>query len=166
MRQKQLLVLIAMSLVSTSCAQLNPRPGPIRAMEPRPNPPTSRVAVIQHAPSKISDLQDRLHWEPWLTRFWAELTPGQRRRVAMRMQHTAPSLVTDRDGRARYWDIMGLEDRLTLVLGKGSVPLLSTPLPSQSTDVLDTSGIGNFRPTTGIESRTAASKTDSAAMPR
>src|SRR3954468_19783329 len=112
LRRERLLVLIAISVASTSCAQLNPRPGPIRAMEPRPNPPSSRVATMQQAPGKISDLQDQVRRDRWVTLFWAELTSDQQRRVAMRMQHAAPSLASDQDGQARYWDIMGLEDRL------------------------------------------------------
>jgi hypothetical protein len=165
LRRERLLVLIAMSFASTSCAQLNPRPGPIRAMEPRPNPPLSRVTTAMPAPGRISDLKDQLRRDRWVARFWAELTPDQRRRVAMRMQHAAPSLMADREGYARYWDIMGLEDRLNLVLGMGSVSLLSTTLTSQSTDVLDASGTANPRPAAGVESRAAASKTTPGAMP-
>jgi len=166
LRRKRLLVLIALSFASTSCAQLDPRLGPIRAMEPRPNPSSSRFATaVPQAPGRNLDLQDQLRRDRWVTRFWGELTPDQRRRVAMRLQRAAPSLMADRDGHARYWDIMGLEDRLKLVLGKEPVSLLSTTLPSQSTDVLDASGTGSLRPATGVESRAEASKTDPGTIP-
>jgi len=165
LRREQILVLIAISFASTSCAQLNPRPEPIRAMEPRPNPPSSRAATIQQAPDKNADLQEQLRRDRWVTLFWSELTSDQRQRIARRMQHAAPSLAGDRDGQARYWDVMGLEDRLKLVRGKGSVPVLSTTLPSESPDMLDMSAKENRRPTTGVGSRAEASKTDPAARP-
>jgi hypothetical protein len=160
LRRERLVVLIASSFVTISCSQLNPRPGPVRAMEPRPNPPSSRaVAATQQAPSKLSDLQDRLRRDRWVTRFWAELTPDQRRRVAKRMQDAAPNLVVDREDHARYWDVMGLEDRLKLVFGSRSVPLVSTTLPSQSTGALDVGATRILQPATGVDSRASTPKT-------
>ncbi|WP_237216435.1 hypothetical protein [Falsiroseomonas oryziterrae] len=47
---------------------------------------------------------------PWLTRFWGELTPDQRGRVARRLPGDAASA----------WDRMGLAERVRLVFGERS----------------------------------------------
>ena len=138
MRPGRLVFLIALPLMVSACAQLNPRPGPIRAMAPRPNPPLSRVVAPQHQmPENVSELQHRLRQNRWLARFWAELTPAQRARVATRMGNAAPGATTDRADAARRWDVMGLEDRSRLVFGHGSAqptsPSVATDTSSEST---------------------------------
>jgi hypothetical protein len=90
----------------TGCDALNPRPGPIRAMEPRPNPP---VATSPTTP------QARLRQAPWLTRFWDELTPSQRRRVMARLRR-GPSPTSAAEAPAT-WDVMGLPTREALIFG-------------------------------------------------
>jgi hypothetical protein len=93
-------------LLLTGCDSLNPRPGPIRAMEPRPNPPVAGPAATP---------QTRLRQSPWLARFWDELTPSQRRRVMARLRRNSlPASVTEAPGR---WDVMGLPMRETLIFG-------------------------------------------------
>ncbi|MBK1660636.1 hypothetical protein CKO45_20660 [Paracraurococcus ruber] len=94
----------------TACAAWDPRPGPIRAMEPRPNPPASRALAARAAADKGADLPDRIRRHRWLARFWSELTPAQQRRVAGRMADAGPEA-------AQRWDVMGLEERARLVFG-------------------------------------------------
>jgi hypothetical protein len=101
-------------LLLTGCDALNPRPGPIRAMEPRPNPP---------AVSAVPTPQARLRQAPWLTRFWDELTPSQRRRVLARLRRSPfPSSPAEAPA---TWDVMGLPTREALIFGR--------PLPRPDT---------------------------------
>jgi hypothetical protein len=93
-------------LLLAGCDTLNPRPGPIRAMEPRPNPPAASPAATP---------QGRQWQTPWLTRFWDELTPAQRRRVMARLQRSpVPPSAAEAPA---AWDVMGLSAREALVFG-------------------------------------------------
>jgi hypothetical protein len=118
-----LLCLAALALAGTGCDSLNPRPGPIRAMEPRPNPPVPAVAATAAGavPAPTSRTQARVRRNRWLTRFWEELTPAQRRRVESRMHRTQPPLASDTEQARRLWDRLGLEERGNLVFGSGPV---------------------------------------------
>ena len=89
---------IALALVS-GCAP-DPRPGPVRAMAPRPNPPAR--------PKAPAPRQD------WAGRFWEELTPAQQRLVTARLP--APS---GGDAAAR-WDVMALSEREALLRGRAA----------------------------------------------
>jgi hypothetical protein len=80
-------------------------------MEPRPNPP------VAAAPAPVSRTQDRVRRNRWLTRFWEELTPAQRRRVETRMRRARPPLAADAQEARRLWDTLGLEQRGELVFG-------------------------------------------------
>lgn len=116
-----LLCLAALALVGTGCDSLNPRPGPIRAMEPRPNPPIPAATAAGAVPAPASRTQARVRRNRWLTRFWEELTPAQRRRVESRMHRAQPPLAPDTEQARRLWDRLGLEERSNLVFGSGPV---------------------------------------------
>jgi hypothetical protein len=93
-------------LLLAGCDALNPRPGPIRAMEPRPNPPVASPAATPQARQRQS---------PWLTRFWDELTPSERRRVMAALRRSgSPASATEAPA---AWDVMGLSARQALVFG-------------------------------------------------
>uniref|UniRef100_UPI001F20DCBF hypothetical protein n=1 Tax=Falsiroseomonas oryziterrae TaxID=2911368 RepID=UPI001F20DCBF len=53
-----------------------------------PAPPPAATAPARRAPP--ANLTERVRQEPWLTRFWAQLTPAQRRRVLARLQRRDP----------------------------------------------------------------------------
>jgi hypothetical protein len=97
-------------LMLAGCDALNPRPGPIRAMAPRPNPP----AAAAHAATAA----DPLRQNPWLGRFWEEMTPAQQRRVAARLRRS-PRRATAAEA-PQIWDVMGLADREALVFGRAA----------------------------------------------
>lgn len=96
-------------------APLSPAPAPEpvgweeanRAAAPAPAPPAS----LPRDPA--ARMRTTLRQNPWVTRFWSELTPSQRGRVAARLgDHADP---------AAAWDPMGLNDRIRLVFGSGLV---------------------------------------------
>ncbi|TCZ55011.1 hypothetical protein [Roseicella aquatilis] len=86
----------------------------MRAMAPRPNPPARGAAP------EAARRQD------WVTRFWEELTPAQRRLVARRLRERRrePGLGVAEVEAA--WEVMGLSDRKSLVQGRAA-PVPSTP---------------------------------------
>jgi len=111
--------ILLLALLAAGCAQLNPRPGPIRAMAPRPNPPSAEAT----APSG----RDRVRQHPWLTRSWEELTPAERHRVATRLSHQRPRPT---DPSQSVWDRLGLPDRTALVFGTPApMPVLQQSPP-------------------------------------
>jgi hypothetical protein len=57
--------------------------------------------------------------EAWLTRFWEQLTPAQRRRVLARMRRGEEPLARTEAEAAPVWDGLGLPDRNALVFGPG-----------------------------------------------
>ncbi len=77
-------------------------------MEPRPNPPVSKPP---------DNPRERLRQNRWLTQFWEELTPAQRRRVEARMRRAQPPIAADKDGARSAWDTLGLAERDRLVFG-------------------------------------------------
>ena len=92
------------------------RPGPVVAMEPRPNPPVGAAAKPADNP------RDRLRQNRWLAQFWEELTPAQRRGVEARMRRAQPPLASDQDGARLAWDALGLAERDRLVFGAPARP--------------------------------------------
>jgi hypothetical protein len=66
---------------------------------------------------------------PWLTRFWMELTPAQRARVERQLHRGNVRLAAERTEPAMAWDSMGLSDRAELVFGKG--PSFERPAPAE-----------------------------------
>ncbi len=97
-----------------------PAPAPAPAPEPEPEPvampqpeaeptPWFPEAEPAPAPDPATRTAALLRQQPWVTRFWSELTPPQQARVARRLP---------RDSAAR-WDGMGLTDRVRLLFGTG-----------------------------------------------
>lgn len=88
-------------------------PEPIAIQAPDPGPPTPWFPEPEPEPVRAPDpalrTQALLRQQPWLTRFWSELTPAQQARVGRRLPG---------DSAAR-WDGMGLPDRVTLLFGTG-----------------------------------------------
>lgn len=109
--------IVWLGLLAAGCSQFDPRPGPIRAMAPRPNPP---VAAAPAAPAgETPSGRERVRQNPWLTRSWEELSPAQRRRVTARLRRSpAPPA----EPIQAYWDRLGLPDRTSLVFGTPSLP--------------------------------------------
>ncbi len=68
-------------------------------------------------------LAERVRQEGWLTRFWAQLTPVQRRRVLARLRQGEPPLAETEAEAARVWDPLGLPARDALVFGAGAAAL-------------------------------------------
>ncbi|MCO6417431.1 hypothetical protein JYK14_14855 [Siccirubricoccus sp. KC 17139] len=96
-------------LLLAGCDALNPRPGPIRAMAPIPNPP----AVTPEQPATVGA---RARRNPWLTQFWAELSRARQRQVAARLRR-APYNKSAEEAPAA-WDVMGLAEREALIFGR------------------------------------------------
>ncbi|WP_203073166.1 hypothetical protein [Falsiroseomonas ponticola] len=103
----------------------SPAPAPTPPPEPPPAPEPEPVAIRPPeaepapwfpepepipAPAPAIRTQALLRQQPWLARFWSELTPAQQARVARRLPG---------DSAAR-WDGMGLTDRVALLFGTGT----------------------------------------------
>jgi len=86
-------------LAAAACATPAPAPAPA---PPRRTPPAS--------------LSERVRQEPWITRFWAQLSRAQRRRVLARLARRDPPVRTAEDA-APLWDALGLPERDTLLYG-------------------------------------------------
>ena len=84
---------------------------------PLPEPEPTFVATPD-PPPRPSTLADRVRREAWLTRFWEQLTPAQRRRVTARLRQSDPPLVSEAAA-PPVWDAMGLPERDALVFGAG-----------------------------------------------
>jgi hypothetical protein len=111
-----------------------PQPTLVRAMEPVANPadyattgdrvplPASVRTPEPRPPRTEADAESRtrllVRQNPWVTRFWMELTPAQQSRI-QRQLHRSNLLLTGggTDAEAE-WDRMGLADRVGLVFGK------------------------------------------------
>jgi hypothetical protein len=84
---------------------------------PQPSPlPATSFATTPEPPPRPTTLAERIRSEAWLTRFWEELTPAQRRRVTARLRRADPPLVSEAAA-APVWDAMGLPERDALVFG-------------------------------------------------
>jgi hypothetical protein len=75
--------------------------------EPLPPLPEPEPEPVRAAPPSTAEVLRR---NPWMTRFWSELTPAQQARVGRRLPG---------DSAAR-WDGMGLPDRARLLGGSGA----------------------------------------------
>ena len=86
----------------------------VRAAEPRPNP----------APAPVADAEARtrllVRQNPWVTRFWMELTPAQQSRVERQLLRGNVRPASGQADAAAAWDPMGLADRVGLVFGRGA----------------------------------------------
>jgi hypothetical protein len=131
MKRSRWLVLILCSTALVACAQPDdPRPGPILAMEPRPNPPEARSAP-RSPPAR------------WASRFWEQLTPAQRRRVTERLREATPDRAPDPATVAQQWDVMGLADRRKLVEGREPVAPRQPDSPEVAAESLTVSDKGS-----------------------
>lgn len=144
----------------TSVADRGVQPGPVVAMEPRPNPPSSSAAAADGsaqpnrpraaeprpetfagagssaAPQATDDPEARtrllVRQNPWLTRFWMELTPAQQSRVERQLRRGDVVLAVESAEPAVAWDSMGLADRAALIFGRGQPP--ERPAPPERRD--------------------------------
>ncbi|GAA0603695.1 hypothetical protein GCM10009416_46630 [Craurococcus roseus] len=145
----------------TAVADLGVQPGPVVAMEPRPNPPSSSAAAAADvsaqpnrpraaeprpetfagagssaAPQATTDPEARtrllVRQNPWLTRFWMELTPAQQSRVERQLRRGDVVLAVEGAEPAVAWDSMGLADRAALIFGRGQPP--ERPAPPERRD--------------------------------
>ena len=93
------------------------------AGEPRPDPGTTPAAGGEARTRTL------VRQNPWLTRFWMELTPAQRARVERQLNRGADvRLATERQPEPEtVWDPMGLSDRASLVFGRGASPARPAP---------------------------------------
>ncbi len=127
----------------------NPEPAPVVAMEPIPNssdrwpatdrPPQQSAARATEPrpdpgrPASGTDAEARtrllVRQNPWLTRFWMELTPAQRARVERQLRRGDVRLAAEQAEPATVWDPMGLSDRVGLVFGRGT-PIVR-PAPAE-----------------------------------
>jgi hypothetical protein len=93
-----------------------------------PAAPDPLPVVVAEPPAPRSlTLPERIRQEAWITRFWEQLTPGQRRRVASQLRRTSPPLVEVEAEAAPIWDALGLPDRDALMFGAG---LAQPPAPA------------------------------------
>ena len=90
--------------------------GACAAPPPAPSPP-----VAAAAPAPVT-LATRVRQEGWLTRFWEQLTPPQRRRVLARLRRGATPVASTLEEAAPIWDGLGLPERDALVFGRGLPP--------------------------------------------
>jgi hypothetical protein len=100
----------------------NVQSGSSRAMEPRSNPSPSSGADAEARTRQL------VRQNPWLTRFWMELTPAQRAQVERRLQRGNVRTAAEQGEPAATWDPMGLADRAALVFGGGRPPERSAPM--------------------------------------
>jgi hypothetical protein len=71
------------------------------------------------AASPATRIRGLARQNPWLTRFWAELTPPQQQRVERAFRRAARLPTTAPLTPAAPWDALGLADRVELVFGPG-----------------------------------------------
>lgn len=81
-------------------------------------PPATPIAAppVSAAPATLAT---RLRREGWLTRFWEQLTPVQRRRVLARLRRGPTPVAETAEEAAPIWDGLGLPERDALVFGRG-----------------------------------------------
>jgi hypothetical protein len=98
----------------------------VRPAEPRPNP----------APPSAADPESRtrllVRQNPWVTRFWMELTPAQQARIERQLHRGNMRLAAGQGEPAAIWDPMGLSDRVGLVFGR--VPSAEPPVSPERRD--------------------------------
>jgi hypothetical protein len=95
---------LALSTLAILAACAQPQPV-VQPQAPSPPPPPAT-------------LEQRVRREGWLTRFWEQLTPAQRRRVLARMRRGNPPQARTQEEAAPIWDGLGLPERDALVFGR------------------------------------------------
>lgn len=98
---------LALALLGVAGCALPPRVPPRAAQAP---PPRRATPVT---------LTQRVQQEGWMTRFWEQLTPAQKRRVLARLRAGEPPHAQTEAEAAPVWDALGLPDRDALVFGGG-----------------------------------------------
>ncbi|MBK1659191.1 hypothetical protein [Paracraurococcus ruber] len=94
-----------------------PPAAPVVAMDPIPDPePAMAAPAAATAPAldEAARLRLTLRRNPWLSRFWSELTAAQQLRVERALRRAAGAPAEEPAG---TWDAMGLSDRAGLVFG-------------------------------------------------
>jgi hypothetical protein len=86
-----------------------------------PAPPAPPVRAAPARRPAEAGLPQRVRRDPWMTRFWEELTPAQRRRVLARLRNGDPAVTGEADA-AKAWDVLGLPQRNALLFGDGARP--------------------------------------------
>jgi hypothetical protein len=105
-------------------AERAPQTASVRATEPRPSP----AAPAEADPESRTRLLVRQN--PWVTRFWMELTPTQQARVERQLYGRSNlRLAAGQTDSAAAWDLMGLADRVALVFG--GAPPVERPAPAE-----------------------------------
>lgn len=85
-------------------------------------PPPTLSRGYSAAPPRTAgpvSLSQRVRQEGWMTRFWEQLTPAQKRRVLGRLRRGDPPHATTEEEAAPVWDALGLPERDALVFGGG-----------------------------------------------
>ncbi len=113
-----------------SAADRAPQQTSVRAAEPRSGSSAPPVGTDAEARTRLLVRQN-----PWLTRFWMELTPAQRARVERQLQRGNVRLAAERAEPAATWDPMGLSDRARLVFGGAPPPERQSPEDSSGASV-------------------------------
>jgi len=107
-------------LAAAGCAMVQQAPPPEVAQAPR------RAAPV--------GLPERVRREAWMTRFWEQLTPTQRRRVLARLRRGDPPAARNDEEAALVWDPLGLPERNALLFGAG---LPATALSRRESNTLE-----------------------------
>jgi hypothetical protein len=108
-------------LAAASCAVVQPAP------QRRP------AAPAPYRAGPVS-LPERVRREAWITRFWEQLTPAQRRRVLARLRRGDPPAARNDEEAALVWDPLGLPERNALLFGAG---LPATALAGHESSTLE-----------------------------
>ncbi|WP_237214917.1 hypothetical protein [Falsiroseomonas oryziterrae] len=87
------------------------------AEPPSPERPEGEPLLLPAPPPSRRTLADRIRQDAWITRFWEQLTPAQRRRVVARLRLGNPPLATEEAEAAPIWDTLGLAARDALIFG-------------------------------------------------
>jgi len=105
-------ILLATALLA-GCAEVE-----VATEAPPAADPLPVVIADPPAPRPVT-LTERVRQDAWITRFWEQLTPGQRRRVVGQLRRSNPPAAGTEDEAAPVWDALGLPDRDALVFGAG-----------------------------------------------
>jgi hypothetical protein len=116
-------------LAAAGCAQVQPAA--------RPPPPAPKPVRADRAAPVT--LPQRVRQEAWMTRFWEELTPSQRRRVLVKLRRGDPPAALNDAEAAVIWDPLGLPDRNALLFGAGLPRTALTRPESNSLQASDSS---------------------------
>lgn len=159
-RPGRALAILSLALTVSGCVNIDgmdqlgrlletmPRPSPVVAMDPIPNPVAASVPERTSQSSRVragepqsnplalpeGDAAARtrllVRQNQWLTRFWMELRPDQQARVARRLRGGDVQLASEQAEPAATWDRTGLADRARLIFGNG--PASRRPAPVEA----------------------------------